>query len=165
MLIFRQRHNFHQDRTLKNPQPGSDLRISIIRAFPKDFPACFKSIITVWSGRRGRGREGNQETFHEPPDDSAPEMLCLGAHQELSHWSLDFTEVDNAQDEGKTLFPSLFCFSVTSDQGNETQVLVYLAVSTEKTPWQDRLGTGSVTTETKILSVLWAHFGASPGRA
>lgn len=92
-------------------------------------------------------------------------MLCLGAHQESSHQSLDFTEVDNAEDEGKTLFPPLLCFSVTSCQGNETQVLVYLAVSTEKTPWQDRLGTGSVTTETKIPSTPWAHFGASPERS
>lgn len=139
--------------------------VSTIRAFPEDFPACFKTITTAQSRRGGRGKEGNQDTFYEPPDDSVCEMLCLGAHQELSHRSLDFAEVHSAQDEGKTLFPSLLCFSVTSCQRNETRVLVCLAVSTGTAPWQDRLRTGSVTTATKIPSAVWAHFGASPGRA
>lgn len=58
MLIFRPTHHFHHDRTLKKPQPGSDLRISIIRAFPKDFPACFKTITTAQSRRGGTGKEG-----------------------------------------------------------------------------------------------------------
>lgn len=46
------------------------------------------------------------------------------------------------------------------------KVLVSLTVSTRTIQWQNTLRTGDqLPQQLEILSVMWAHFGASPERA